>query len=363
MPKKRPISRKNWSAEQLREEFTEEEEKWQQQDCHFVARVVEVHKGFLYVSPEENLYEIKLHDVWLATIPKRFFLAEKSSRKLLAVGDRVLCQKHQHNLPQDKSDLPTCQIIRKSPRRNSISRVDKINPNLSHTITANVDNLLIVVSLASPPPSFSLIDRYLVLADKEKIKATIIFNKKDLLAAQTSDYRQKIENKINYYQNLAYPSLVVQANLPNCQRNAHTQKLQTLLSTGISVLTGHSGVGKSSLVNLFSPAIIQCVEEHDLYHGGRHTTTYASLLGLQTGGYVVDTPGVKRFALMKIPQIELTSYFREFASHQADCRYRACLHENEPVCGIKDAVANGEISEERYNSYLAILQGHNFNDW
>ena len=353
--KKRPISRKNWSADSLREELTADERNWEVHAGRFVARVVEAHKGYLYVSPEPQPYQIAIKDVWLATIPKRFFLAAKSSRKLLAVGDRVLCEesgdKYEH------IDLPTCRVIRMTPRRNRISRLDATNSNLLHTIASNVDNLLIVISVDSPPPNFALVDRYLVLAAQQNISATLICNKTDLL---TPALQTEITKRLNYYRALSYPVLTVQAHCQDSLQHQDLQTLQSILASGISVFTGQSGVGKSSLVNLFSPAIMQSISERG---SGQHTTTYATLLSLQTGGYIVDTPGVRRFALEKLAPHKLSSCFREFEAYQLDCRYRICLHVNEPICGVKAAVETGLISAARYNSYLTILQQYDGNDY
>ena len=348
MPIKRPISRKDWSADSLREELTAEESEWQVHANRFVARVVETHKGYLYVSPEPEPYQIDIKDVWLATIPKRFFLAAKSSRKLLAVGDRVLCEKSGDKY--EHIDLPTCRVFRVAPRRNRISRIDATNPNLLHTIASNVDNLLIVISVDSPPPNFALVDRYLVLAEHQDITATLICNKTDLF---TPTLQTEINECLEYYRSLSYPVLIVQADSQDHLQQQDMQALQRILATGISVFTGQSGVGKSSLVNLFSPAIMQSISERG---SGQHTTTYATLLSLQTGGFIVDTPGVRRFALEKISDYKLSNYFREFDTYQADCRYRICSHVNEPVCGVKAAVDAGLISAARYNSYLSILR-------
>ncbi|MDE3269851.1 MAG: ribosome small subunit-dependent GTPase A [Pseudomonadota bacterium] len=349
MPTKRPISRKNWSADTLREELVADESTWAVHANNFVARVVEAHKGYLYVSPEPEPYQIDIKDVWLATIPKRFFLAMKSSRKLLAVGDRVLCEESGDKYEQ--IDLPTCRVFRVAPRRNRISRLDATNPNLLHTIASNVDNLLIVISVAEPTPNFALVDRYLVLAAQQGIRATIVCNKSDLL---TPNLRAAITKRLDYYRALSYPVLLVQANCQQSLQQHDFQALQAILAAGIAVFTGQSGVGKSSLVNLFSPALMQSISERG---SGQHTTTYATLLSLQAGGFIVDTPGVRRFALEKIADHKLGNCFREFDSYQSACRYRVCLHVNEPVCGVKTAVADGLISEARYNSYLTILRG------
>ena len=348
MAKKRPISRKDWSAGELRENFTVPEEEWPRQtEGTFAARVVEVHKGFAFVSPEKKLHAVDLHDVWLGTIPKRFLLAKKSNRKLLAVGDRVWCEPDVHV----QKDLPQCRIIRNAPRRNVLARLDPFNKALSHVIASNIDHLIITSAFTTPPLDFTLIDRYLVFAAQQDITPLLVFNKCDLLDdTQHQAYMPRLEN----YRRLGYQVLVVQASVDDFRSQADLVILQKILAPGIAVFSGNSGVGKSSLVNLFSPSLPQAVAE-ELTRSGQHTTTYASLLSLQTGGYVIDTPGIKKFSLAEITPAQLGGFFVEFAAHTDKCRYRSCLHDQEPVCGVKDAVKASNICSARYASYLALL--------
>ena len=347
MTKKRPISRKDWAADELRENFTAPESEWPTQNV-FAARVVEVHKGLVFVSPEKKLHTIDLHDVWLGTIPKRFLLAKKANRKLLAVGDRVCCEPDVHA----QQDLPRCRIVRHAPRRNVLARLDPFNKALSHVIASNIDYLIITSAFVSPPLDFNLIDRYLVFAALHDITPLLIFNKQDLLdETQHATHILKVEN----YRQLGYQVLVVQANVENFQEQDDLVVLQKILAQGIAVFSGNSGVGKSSLINLFAPLMPQAVAE-ELTRSGQHTTTYASLLSLQTGGYVIDTPGIKKFSLGEVAAAQLGGFFVDFAAHRDKCRYRSCLHEQEPVCGVKNAVAAGDIGADRYASYLALLE-------
>ena len=332
----------------MRENFTAPENEWPRdnQDA-FAARVVEVHKGFVFVSPEKTWHTIDLHDVWLGTIPKRFLLAKKANRKLLAVGDRVCCEPDVHT----QQDLPHCRIVRNAPRRNVLARLDPFNKALSHVIASNIDHLIITSAFVSPPLDCRLLDRYLVFAALHEITPLLVFNKYDLLdETQRDTYMQKVAN----YRQLGYQVLVVQANIENFKAQDDLVVLQKILAQGIAVFSGNSGVGKSSLVNLFAPIMPQAVAE-ELTRSGQHTTTYASLLSLQTGGYVIDTPGIKKFALSEIEPAQLGSFFVEFAAYSDKCRYRSCLHDQEPVCGVKDAVKAGDISADRYASYHALL--------
>ncbi len=348
MSKKRPISRKNWAADELRENFTAPESEWL---CivqgAFAARVVEVHKGFAFVSPEKKWHDIALHDVWLGTIPKRFLLAKKSNRKLLAVGDRVWCEPDTHT-PQE---LPHCRIVRNAPRRNVLARLDSLQQARSHVIASNIDHLIITSAFVTPPLDFTLIDRYLVFAAQQNMQPLLVFNKSDLL---DDVQRKALLPRLDNYRHLGYRVLVVQAAVTDFRAQEDLVILQKILAQGMAVFTGNSGVGKSSLVNLFSPSLPQAVAE-EFTHGGQHTTTYASLLRLQTGGYVIDTPGIKKFALGEIAAAQLGSFFVEFAAHTDRCRYRSCQHDQEPVCGVKTAVETGDICPARYASYLTLL--------
>ena len=347
--KRRPLSRKNWAADTLREEFSVDECQWPEGNKFFRARVVEVHKGFAFVSPERQLYQIDLNDVWLGTVPRRFLLSKKSTRRLLAVGDRVCCERLQEGEP-----LPRCWLIKVAPRQTCLARDDPANNELEHVIAVNVDRLVIVSSFITPPLSFQLIDRYLVIAALQNIIPVIFLNKIDLLQGTSPREQQQVNEKISYYRQLGYQVLVGQAN--NLSPQTALDDLQKNLATGFSVFVGHSGVGKSSLVNRFSPLIPQAVEQQRLTTSGRHVTTFASLVSLGTGGYVIDTPGIKRFLIGSIKMAELGGYFSEFNDYSKDCRYRSCLHEHEPQCAIKEAVAEGNIDRARYDSYLSMLR-------
>ncbi len=348
MTKKRPISRKDWSADELRENFTTPETEWSRQvEGAFAARVVEVHKGYAFVSSEKKLHAIDMHDVWLGTVPRRFLLAKKSTRKLLAVGDRVWCEPDAHR----QKELPHCRIMSNAPRHNVLARSDSRHKTMSHIIASNIDHLIITSAFAKPPLDFTLIDRYLVGAAQQNIAPLLVFNKSDLLdEGQRQAYMPRLAN----YRRLGYRVLVVQALSQDFQAQADLVALQKILAQGIAVFSGNSGVGKSSLINLFMPLIPQAVAA-ELSRSGQHTTTYASLLSLQTGGYVIDTPGIKKFSLGEIPPAQLGNFFIEFAAQTDKCRYRSCLHDREAVCGVKDAVKTGDICAARYASYLTLL--------
>jgi ribosome biogenesis GTPase len=223
-----------------------------------------------------------------------------------------------------------------------------------------MDQLLIVSSYLHPTIKWGLIDRYLVLAETEKIPSVIILNKSDLLRAEKDSdfYRQCVFMK-ELYTKIGYPvfDLQIQGDNPNL-KDPQFKTIGDLLDGKITLLSGHSGVGKSSLVNLFDPEIVQPVEEDsNIFYKGRHTTTFASFIKLGSGGYVIDTPGIRSFTFDDRHARDLAYCFVEFVPFLGKCRYRECHHRDEPECAIREGVNQGVLSQQRYRSYLSILGG------
>ncbi|MCX6116316.1 MAG: ribosome small subunit-dependent GTPase A, partial [Proteobacteria bacterium] len=155
-----------------------------------------------------------------------------------------------------------------------------------------------------------------------------------------------------------YEVFEVQANAPNAKKNSDVVALRMTLKNKITMLSGHSGVGKSSLVNLFEPELVQAVEKNDdIFYKGRHTTSYASFIKLGTGGYVIDTPGIRSFVLQELDSRELSAGFPEFSRLEGKCRYRECRHLEEPECIVTKAVSEQKVDSRRYSSYKGILLG------
>lgn len=323
----------------------------------FAARVVEVHKRYAFVS-RENSGVTDTKDVWLATIARKFLVAERSERNFVAVGDLVLVAPA---IEQDseESDLPRCVILHMAPRRSRIARLDPHQTGLEHVLATNMDQLLIVASYLSPTVKWGLIDRYLVMAEAEGIRSIIVLNKKDLLLSEASpEFVQQCHEMRDLYRGLGYTVLEMSANSKACARSDEAKQLKDLLKGHLTLLSGHSGVGKSSLVNLFKPEIVQAVEpDDDIFYKGRHTTSFASFIKLGSGGYVIDTPGIRSFTFNDLSAIELSHCFVEMRPTLGQCRYRECRHIDEPGCLIRLALEEGRISLRRYRSYLAILTG------
>ncbi len=357
--KMKPREKKSSKSSQLGEEFEVDESKWKEKfPDGFSARVVEVHKRYAFISPEPVEGEIKTRDVWLATIARKFLQAKREQRNFIVVGDRVLCTKTSEDHAGVVTDLPQCVIQQLSPRKTLIKRLDPNRRGMEHVLASNVDQLLIVASYVGPTVKWGLIDRYLVLAELQGVRPLIVLNKKDLLSAEKPEFQEECRLNIEAYKTLGYAVYSVQANASNAKKNIDIQELKMTLKGRVSMLSGHSGVGKSSLVNLFEPELVQAVEKNeDIFYKGRHTTSYASFIKLGTGGYVIDTPGIRSFVLQELSHRELAYGFAEFREFMDRCKYQGCRHLDEPECAVRSAMEQGKIFARRYHSYRGILQG------
>lgn len=343
------------------EPFELDEKYWPKvtEDGDFLARVVEVHKRYSFVSPELDSHTIAMKDVRMGTITKKYLTTDRAERNFVCVGDRVLCRPAPENEPNAKSDLPQCAIMHVAPRTSRIARTDPSSPDRQHVLAANMDQLLVVASVLKPKVKWGLIDRYLVLAELQGLPAIIVLNKKDLLKTEGSkEFQEECAERIAYLKSLGYTVYLVQATAPGALKTADIKALQKDLLGKTSLLSGHSGVGKSSLVNLFKPSIEQAVEPNDdIFYKGRHTTSFASFLALDMGGYVIDTPGIRSFCIEEQGAIDLSYAFRDMRELAKECKYRGCHHTEEPDCSVRRAVETGQLPRWRYQSYLGILLG------
>ncbi|MCX6130873.1 MAG: ribosome small subunit-dependent GTPase A, partial [Proteobacteria bacterium] len=323
----------------------------------FAARIVEVHKRYAFISPEKVLGEVDTRDVWLATVARRYLQSRREERNTITVGDRVLCRPTDGGDVDLGTDLPCCVIEHIAPRSSRIARRDPAVEHREHILASNIDQLLIVSSYQSPSVKCGLIDRYLVLAEEQGIRPIIVLNKEDLLRSEGEVFKSECEQEIKTYRQLGYQVFSLEVEFQNWQTPV-IQDLHKELETKFTILSGHSGVGKSSLVNLFKPEIVQEVEPNsDIFYKGRHTTSYASLIKLGRGGYVIDTPGIRSFVLSDRSAVELSHGFIELRALINQCKFRECRHVDEPDCSVLRAVAEGRISERRYRSYKGMLLG------
>lgn len=260
----------------------------------------------------------------------------------IAVGDIVSFKL----LPDGKTGL----IEKIHERRNYIIRQATNLSKAIHIIAANMDQAVLIASLEKPRTSTGFIDRFLVTAEAYHIPAVIVFNKYDLYG---SVVREKLRFYVETYQKAGYTCL-----LTSVTEGLHIEAFQGLLKDKVSLLAGHSGVGKSALINKVNPSLNLKEGEISRVHlKGKHTTTFAELYPLTFGGFIIDTPGIKEFGLVAFEKTELGQRFPEIRSCMEKCHFNNCLHVSEPGCAVLNAVEKGEISGFRYTNYLNILSG------
>ena len=267
---------------------------------------------------------------------------EISSTNPIAVGDHVLFDV--------EDDAAKTVVIREiTDRHNYIVRVSPHNKNQKHIIAANIDLALLVASIADPRTSTGFIDRFLITAEAYHIPAIIVVNKADLLKKKHEDVLRRWEEIYGMAGYRVYPVTAT-------DKSTLPALAETLLNK-TTLFSGHSGVGKSTLINQFIPGVDIKTKVVSGWSGkGQHTTTFAEMFDLPAGGRIIDTPGVKEFGLIDFKKEELSQYFPEMRAVLKDCKFNNCLHINEPGCAVKRGVVDKRISEERYVSYVAILE-------
>ncbi len=264
----------------------------------------------------------------------------------IAVGDKVT-----YNLI---SGDDTGVITKIQPRINYIIRKATKLSKLSHIIAANIDHAFLIVTLAEPRTSTGFIDRFLVTAEAYHIPASLIFNKLDIY---NDDMLESLQSLTEIYQDAGYPCLHVSA-----LRGDNIDALIEKIKGSISLFAGHSGVGKSELINTLQPDLnIKTMPISEMHKKGIHTTTFAEMLPLDFGGFIIDTPGIKEFGLYDLDKATLAERYPEMRALMPDCKYYNCTHIHEPGCAVKEAVKKGKISETRYYNYLAMSQSDEMN--
>ncbi len=234
-------------------------------------------------------------------------------------------------------------------RKNYINRQSPRHKYQQHIVAANIDQSLLLATIKEPRTSQGFIDRFLVVCEMYHIPAVILFNKLDL-------YEEK-EMALLEYMEAIYTSIGYQVLSMSILENKGVDRVEAILKNKITLVSGHSGVGKSSFINAMVPELEIKTKDVSGWSGkGQHTTTFAEMYDLPGGGSIIDTPGMKEFGLVGIEKEELSGYFPEMRQRLNDCQFNNCLHINEPGCAIKDAVASGEIHEDRYVSYYNILE-------
>lgn len=258
----------------------------------------------------------------------------------IAVGDHV-----EFKLQEDGTGL----ITKIYPRNNYVIRKSTNLSRQSHIIAANVDVAFLIVTMDFPETKRAFIDRFLVTCEAYKVPVTIILNKTDIY---TADHKELIEHFKEIYKNAGYNIIEV-----SCKTGYNIDLLRNECIGKLSLFSGVSGVGKSSLINSLDDTLhLKTGTISDYHLQGKHTTTFYEIHPLRTGGYIIDTPGIKGFGLVEMGIEELSHYFPEMLRTLDKCRFAPCTHTHEPGCAVKEAVEKGWISEERYISYLGMLE-------
>lgn len=241
-------------------------------------------------------------------------------------------------------------IVKIHPRKNYIIRKSINLSRQAHILAANVDQAILMVTLVKPKTYPEFIDRFLVSSEAYSIPAKIVFNKVDLYDDSTL---KEMNELIDIYRKIGYPCYSISA-----KNKLGVDEINELLKNNISVLAGHSGIGKSTLINTIQPGLKLKTSEISEYHeSGMHTTTFPEMHALTNKGYIIDTPGIKGFGMVDMDKEEISHYFPEMFSYLEKCQFYNCTHSHEPKCAVKKAVQDGNISETRYKSYINLLIG------
>lgn len=278
---------------------------------------------------------------WNARMKGVLKIDDITSTNPIAVGDEVKIE------PENESS-GSAMITEIYDRHNYINRQSPRFKHQHHIVGANLDQSLLIATLREPKTSQGFIDRFLVASEAYHVPALIVFNKADLYKKKEME---KYEQWKQMYEDVGYKVLLI-----SVVNQSRIEEIKHLLKDKITLISGHSGVGKSSLLNTIFPNIKLKTADISGWSGkGQHTTTFAEMFDLPFGGKIIDTPGMREFGLVDISKQELSHYFPEIRERLNDCQFNNCLHVNEPGCAIKEAVINGKIKEDRYVSYINIF--------
>ena len=304
--------------------------------------------GTVYKSTG-SWYTVKteLGHVYECRIKGKFRIKGIKSTNPIAVGDVV-----DFELETNSDDVSG--IIHKiHDRKNYIVRKAVNLSKQTHIIATNLDQVFLLITINNPPTLTSFIDRFLVTAEAYSIKTILLFNKVDIYDDETF---MEVKYLAHVYRNIGYECIGVSA-----KTGKNIEKVKALMTGKVSMFSGHSGVGKSTLVNAIEPTLdLKTKEISSLHMQGQHTTTFAEMFDTGFGAKIIDTPGIKGFGVVDMDQEEVGDYFPEFPEIfklKQDCKFNNCLHIQEPKCAVKKALDNNEIAYSRYRSYLQILQG------
>lgn len=301
----------------------------------------------IVIKSTGSKYLVKTDDkIYDCVLKGKIRLEGRKTTNPIAVGDVV-------DIEQDENE--EAAITKIHPRKNYIIRKSINLSKQAQIIASNLDQAVLIATLISPRTSLGFIDRFLVTAEAYGIPAKLIFNKSDLL----NDELLKIQKEIvALYTSVGYECFEVSS-----FDKTQIEQLKELFKNKTTLVAGHSGVGKSTFINALEPGLnLKTGEISSAHSKGMHTTTFAELHSLSFGGSIIDSPGIKELGLVEMKKEEVGHYFPEIRERMNDCKFNNCLHVNEPKCAVISAVEAGEISEERYHSYLGILNGEEM-DW
>lgn len=296
----------------------------------------------LVIKNTGSWYIVKTNDNKLISckIKGNFRLKGIRSTNPVAVGDHVKISINPEG---------TAFITDIEDRKNYIIRKASNLSKQSHIIAANIDRCLLFITINYPETSTTFIDRFLASAEAYRVPISLVFNKTDFYSEEEL---QRMDNLISLYTHIGYPCYRISA-----LQNKGTETLAQEIKKGITLLSGHSGVGKSTFINALLPHLqLKTGEISTAHHTGTHTTTFSEMFPISENGYIIDTPGIKGFGTFDMKDEEVGHYFKEIFAFSSQCKYGDCTHRHEPGCAVRKAVANHEISESRYLSYLNILE-------
>ncbi|GAA4297917.1 ribosome small subunit-dependent GTPase A [Aestuariibaculum suncheonense] len=301
--------------------------------------------GLVYKSTG-SWYTVKtqLGETYDCRIKGKFRIKGIKSTNPIAVGDYV-------DFELETNNNNVSGVIHKiHDRKNYIVRKSVNLSKQTHIIASNIDQVFLMITINNPPTLTSFIDRFLVTAEAYSVKTVLLFNKIDAYDDETLD---EVRYLAHVYRKIGYECIGVSA-----KSGKNVDKVKALMKDKVSMFSGHSGVGKSTLVNAIEPGLnIKTKEISTLHSQGQHTTTFAEMFDLNFGGQIIDTPGIKGFGVVDMEKEEVGDYFPEIFALKQDCKFNNCLHIKEPKCAVKEALDNDEIAFSRYRSYIQIIEG------
>ena len=293
-------------------------------------------------SSEGEFYECR--------IKGKFRTQGIKSTNPVAVGDHV--EFHLENIGDE-----TVGVISKiGDRKNYIVRKSVKLSKQTHIIASNLDQVFLLVTLNNPPTFTSFIDRFLVTAEAYDIPVVLLFNKMDVYSKEE---KSEVDHLVDLYTKIGYTCIQIEA-----KKGKNVDKVKELMLGNTSMFAGHSGVGKSTLVNAVEPGLrLKTAEISEQHMQGQHTTTFAEMYDLSFDARIIDTPGIKGFGIVDMDKHEIGDYFPEFFALKSECKFNNCLHLDEPKCAVKEALENNEIAASRYRSYVQMLTGEEDNPY